>query len=72
MKKVSEKGDAVEGESSRGSVAGEAQETLIAPIDTRGHRTAASNANPQYRVRRDATGAGVAPEPGSPEKRGRS
>lgn len=63
------KGDAVEWTSSQGTIQGRIVEKLTSPIDIKGHHVAASEDNPEYLVRSDATGAEAAHKPAALKKK---
>ncbi len=64
------KGDAVEWQASQGTIEGKVEKKLTSPIDIKGHHVAASEDDPQYLVKSDATGAEAAHKPEALKKRG--
>lgn len=62
------KGDKVEWKTSQGKTQGTVEEKLTHPTEIKGHHVAASQENPEYRVKSDKTGKEAAHKPESLEK----
>lgn len=62
------KGDKVEWKTSQGKTQGTVEEKLTHSTEIKGHHVAASQENPEYRVKSDKTGKEAAHKPESLEK----
>lgn len=61
-------GDQVEWKSSQGKIAGKVEKKLTEPTDIKRHHVDASEADPQYLVKSDKTGAEAAHKPEALQK----
>lgn len=61
-------GDKVEWETSQGKTSGTVKKKLTKPSDIKGHHVAASEANPEYLVESEKTGAQAAHKPDALKK----
>lgn len=61
-------GDAVEWDSSQGTVKGTVEKKLTAPTEIKGHKVAASKDHPEFLVKSDKTGAKAAHKAGELRK----
>ncbi|MDV3001020.1 MAG: hypothetical protein N5P05_002626 [Chroococcopsis gigantea SAG 12.99] len=68
MSESFQKGDRVKWKSAGKEVIGEVEEKLTEPTDIKGHHVAASDSNPEYRVKSEKTGSEAAHKPESLEK----
>ena len=61
-------GDAVEWDSSQGTVKGKVEKKLTSPTQIKGHKVAATKDNPEFLVKSEKTGAKAAHQAGELKK----